>query len=354
VIEGCEMPKIELSQISKGILKNVSLSVEDREIIALVGPNGSGKTTLLNVIAGLVKYQGSVYFDRKNMDEVPAHRRGVGYLLQELALFPHLTVRENIEYGLKVQGYGKAVIESRVRELIGAFNIDGLSEKYPKDLSGGEKQRVAIARALAPFQKILLLDEPTSSLDPQTSKYLRIELKNILKRMGVTTIFVTHDLLGAEEFADRIAILLEGSIEQVSTPEELFFNPKTERISEFVGTPNVLSCDECRVLSPGLVEVRSKSMKIVLPYEGSPIKRMAISPHDIYVSNTNPPGPMLNRFRARIRDIIPLRSLVRVRLEAHGNIFLAELPSDTFREMNLYPGQEVYMIIKFRKIRLAE
>lgn len=348
------MPKIELKNITKHILKGINLTINDREVITLVGPNGSGKTTLLNVIAGLIDYKGEVFFDTRKMDHVPPHRRGVGYLFQDLALFPHLTIEANIAYGLRMQHYPEETIKKRVEELMDAFHIQRLKSRYPQSLSGGEKQRVAIARAIAPFQRILLLDEPTSSLDAQTAKYFRKELQTLLKKMEITAVVVMHDLLGAEEIADRIAILHKGAIEQVSEPEDILFSPKTAKVSEFIGMPNILYCDECHILSTGLIEVRSGAMTIVLPYEGSNIRKIAIPPHDIYISDTKPPGPTLNRYKATIVDIIPLRSIVRLKVNVNGNILVAELSAETFDEMNLSVGQEVYIIIKLRRLRFAE
>lgn len=348
------MPYIELKNIKKFVLQNINLTVYDKEILVLAGPNGSGKTTLLNTIAGLTDYLGDVLFDGENINRLPTHKRGVGYLLQDFALFPHLNVWSNIAYGLKVQKYPEDRIKKRVNELLDALHITKLKDRYPSSLSGGEKQRVAIARAIAPFQKVLLLDEPTANLDAQTSKYFRMELKTLLKKMGITTIIVMHDLLGAEEIADRIAILNKGKIEQVSTPMEILFHPNSEKVSEFLGTPNIIKCDNCRVLSTGLIEVTSGALSIVLPYEGSKISKIAISPHDIYISDTEPPGPTLNRFKGVITEIIPMRSIVKVKVNVLGIELLSELSIDSFEEMELFHGKEVFVIIKLRRLRYAE
>ncbi len=348
------MPRIELRNINKHVLDSLSLTIEDKEIMALVGPNGAGKSTVLNVIAGLTDYRGGVYFDGKKMDHVPPHKRGVGYLFQDLTLFPHLTVAGNIGYGLKVQGYNETIIANRVEELAKALHIDRLRERYPQSLSGGEKQRVAIARAIAPFQKILLLDEPTSSLDPQTAKYLRAELGVLLRRLEITAVFVIHDLLGAEEIADRIAIIHKGRIEQTAPPETIFFHPGTEVVSEFIGRPNILACDQCRVLSSGLVEIASGDLRMVLPYEGDMIDRIAISPHDIYISNTKPPGPTLNRYQAIVTEIIRHGSQVRVRVGIGRTSLVAELTESAFDEMDITEGSEIYVVIKLRRLRYVE
>jgi ABC-type Fe3+/spermidine/putrescine transport system ATPase subunit len=348
------MPQIELKNIFTHALRNLNLTIEDKEVMALVGPNGAGKTTVLNVIAGLVGYKGEVFFDGQKMDRVPSHRRGIGYLFQDLALFPHLTVEANIGYGLKVQGYDADVTDGRVDELMKSLHIERLKGRYPRNLSGGEKQRVAIARAVAPFQKILLLDEPTSSLDAQTAKYLRAELGSLLRKLEITAVFVMHDLLGAEEIADRIAIMHKGSIEQTASPETVFFHPGTDVVSEFIGRPNILTCDECHLLSSGLVEVKSGDIRVVLPYEGDMIGKIAIFPHDIYVSNTKPPGSTLNRYRATVTEVERQRSLVRVGLAIGSTSLVAELPEGIFDEMDISEGSEVHVIIKLRRLRYVE
>ncbi len=348
------MPQIDLKNISLHVLKGLNLSVKDGEVMALVGSNGAGKSTVLNVIAGLTNYKGEVYFDGKKMDHVPPYRRGIGYLFQDLALFPHLTVEKNIAYGLKIQGYDNSTIADRVTELAKALHIEKLRERYPQNLSGGERQRVAIARAVAPFQKILLLDEPTSSLDAQTAKYLRSELGSLLRKLQMTAIFVIHDLLGAEEIADRIAIIHKGHIEQVAPPDEIFFNPQNRVVSEFIGMPNILSCEHSRILSSGLIEVDCGGMHIILPYEGNAIRKIAIPPHDIYVSNMKPPGPALNRYTGKILEITPLRSIARIKTLIGHNELLAEIPVDMLEEMNLNVGQSVHVIVKLRRLRYFE
>jgi ABC-type Fe3+/spermidine/putrescine transport system ATPase subunit len=348
------MPRIELVHVSNYVLRDINLIVEDEEILALVGPNGSGKSTILNVLTGLAPYKGEVYLDGRNIDRVPSHKRGIGYLFQDLALFPHLTVAENIAYGLKVQGYGKEAIGTRVKELSNVLHISKLRDRYPSLLSGGEKQRVAIARAVAPFQKILLLDEPTASLDTQTAKYLRVELRALLKRLKITAIFVIHDLLGAEEIADRIAIMHKGRIEQVARPSDILFRPATDVVSEFIGIPNILECDEYHILSSGLVEITTGDMRMVLPYEGDKIGKIAISPHDIYISNIRPPGPTVNRYQGTVREITRFHSLVRVRVNVGKTGLVAELPENVFDDMDLEEGSAVHVVIKLRRLRYVE
>jgi len=215
------MTAIELRNIENYACRRVNLNVLSGELLVLLGPNGAGKTTLLNIIAGLTGYKGSVLFDGRPIDELPARERKAGYLFQDLVLFPHLDVASNIAYGLRVQRWSNEKIELRVRELLRLFKMEHLATAYPWRLSGGEKQKVALSRALAPYPKILLLDEPLSSLDWQTSRYLRSELKGIQQQLGITTLYVTHDITEAREVADRIAVIREGRIQQIRGPEDL-------------------------------------------------------------------------------------------------------------------------------------
>ena len=180
------MPDIELKSICKYICRDVNLKILDSELLVLLGPSGAGKTTLLNVIAGLTNYEGSVAFDGVPLEKVAASKRKIGYLFQHLVLFPHLNVASNIAYSLKAQKLPQYTIEARVEELLEMMKIKHLSSRYPKHLSGGEKQRVALGRALARSPEILLLDEPLSSLDLQTAKHLRTELRQLQKKLGIT------------------------------------------------------------------------------------------------------------------------------------------------------------------------
>jgi len=348
------MPDIQLVNVTKHICRGLNLTIKDREIFIIVGTTGAGKTTLLNVIAGVTDYEGCVLIDGISVDSVSPGKRGVGYLFQGLSLFPHLTVEANIAFGLKAAGVKKAAAEDRVLFLMEMMRIEHLAARYPYMLSGGEKKRVALARSLAPSPQILLLDEPTSSLDHQTAKYLRNELIDVLKRLEITTVFVTHDLREAEEIADRIAFMSKGKMEQVSTPHDLFFKPQNECVSEFVGMPNIIECTRSRVLASGLVEVVSDDMKLVLPYDGNGIKRIAIPPGDIYVSDARPPGPALNRFTGTVQEIISLHSMVRVRVSVGEKSLLAELPLSAFNEISLDKGKKVHVVIKLRRLRYVE
>ena len=345
------MGGIELRGISNFVCRDIHLRVADGELFVLLGPTGAGKTTVLNVIAGLVPYQGSVFLKGDPVDRVPTSQRGVGYLFQDLALFPHLNVSANIGYGLRVRRYDGPERAARVRELLSVMKIDHLATRYPQDLSGGERQRVALARALAPFPEVLLLDEPLTSLDFGTARYLRMEFQRVQKEMGITTIYVTHNQREAEEIADRIAVMDQGAIQQIGTPGEIFFNPRNGRVSEFLGSPNILPCEHCRDLGHGLVEIRTGGLTIVVPHEGPEIRKISISPRDIYVSPNSPPGPALNRFKGVVTQIIPSGFATWVTLRAGTHSLTAEIPPEASDVLDLSVGTEVFVKLRLKWIR---
>lgn len=348
------MPDIRLVQVTKHICRDVDLTIKNGEVFVIVGTTGAGKTTLLNVIAGVTDYKGSILIDGVDVNKVRPGKRGVGYLFQGLALFPHLTVAANIAFGLEAVGCDKTTAADRIFSLMKMMRITHLAKRYPHMLSGGEKKRVALARSLAPSPNILLLDEPTSSLDHQTSKYLRSELLAVLKKLEVTTVYVTHDLREAEEIADRIAVMSKGNVEQVSSPQDLFFDPRNKSVAEFIGMPNILECTRSRVLASGLVEIESGDLRIVLPYDGGNIRKIAIPPEDVYLSDVMPPGPALNRYTGQVEEIIHRGSIIRVRLVIGKTKLLSEMPEDAFDEIVLEEGKKVYVVIKLRRLRYVE
>ncbi len=348
------MPAIELRDIGNYACRGINLEVLSGELLVLLGPNGAGKSTLLDVIAGLTEYEGSVLFDGLPVDRLPPQRRRVGYLFQDLSLFPHLDVASNIAYGLKARQTVKEDIVARMEELLDLVRIRHLSSRFPRHLSGGEKQRVAFARALATSPDILLLDEPLSSLDMQTSKYLRSELKQVQRRLGITTLYVTHELAEAEEVADRVAVIHEGHLEQVGRPEKVFFYPANGRVAAFIGAPNILQCDRTRSLGHGLVEVNCGGLLIVVPHDGNSVRRIALFPRDIYISPIRPLGPGVNRFKGVISEIKTFIELIRLTVKVGGNTLVAELPYHIFESLGLEVGQDVFLILKLRKIKVFE
>lgn len=221
--------------------KDICFGVEQGRLSALLGPSGSGKTTILRMIAGLDRPDGGdVAIDGKTVNLIPPGERNIGFVFQNYALFRYMTVYENIAFGLKVQKKGKHVIKDRVEELLDLVGLSGLHKRYPAQLSGGQKQRVAFARALAPNPKLLLLDEPFAAIDAKVRKELRTWLKQMVAKVGITSIFVTHDQEEAVEVSDQIIIINQGRLEQAGSPEEIYKEPKTSFVAQFVGTSNII------------------------------------------------------------------------------------------------------------------
>ncbi|WP_246681269.1 putative 2-aminoethylphosphonate ABC transporter ATP-binding protein [Mesorhizobium sp. B2-6-1] len=222
-------------------LRNISLNVEAGEFVCFLGPSGCGKSTLLRVIAGLEEQSaGTIHSMGKDISHLAPARRQCGILFQSYALFPNLSVRENIVYGLRNSRIKRSEIDFRLAELLDLIDLRGSEKKYPAQLSGGQQQRVALARALAPSPRLLLLDEPLSALDAKVRVHLRQQIRDLQKRLGLTTIMVTHDQEEALSMADRIVAMHEGEIKQIGTPTEIYHSPSTLFVADFVGKMNIL------------------------------------------------------------------------------------------------------------------
>jgi len=336
-------------------LKDINLFIDDREYFVILGPTGAGKTVLLECIAGLNKIkQGEIWINGDEITHLAPEERKVGYVPQDYVLFPFLNVADNIAFGLKEAKYKDVETKERVSTLAHLMAITHLLNRDTRSLSGGEKQRVALARALALSPKILLLDEPLGALDLQTSKYLRLELKRIHDELGITTIHITHDQTEAEEIADRLGVLNLGRLEQVGMPDEVFFYPGNEAVSDFIGSPNILECDYCNSLGQGLMEVDCGGLRIVIPHDGNSIERIALFPRDIYISDTLPPGPNMNRFKGVITQIKPSGTTERLSVRVGDKTLQAEIPRDISEDMDLAVGKEVFLILKLKRIKVYE
>jgi ABC-type Fe3+/spermidine/putrescine transport system ATPase subunit len=223
------------------VLENISFDVAEGEVLVLLGASGSGKTTILRIIAGLeLPQKGKVILHSKDVTDLPARERGVGVIFQSYALFPKMTVEKNIGYGLRIRKRKRREIKQTVNELLSLVQLEEHRKKYPSQLSGGQQQRVAIARTLAYNPEVLLFDEPFGALDTQTRVHLRREIRTLLKKVNVPSIFITHDQEEALELGDRVAVLNVGHIEQIGTPFEIYNHPATEYVATFLGAANVL------------------------------------------------------------------------------------------------------------------
>ena len=259
---------VELKNINKnfGSFKasdNVSFGIEQGKLIGLLGPSGSGKTTILRMIAGLESPDsGDIFINGVRVNDIPAGKRGVGFVFQNYALFRYMTVFDNIAFGLEVQKKTKKEIKDRVFELVKLIGLEGMEKRYPSQLSGGQRQRVAFARALAPNPQLLLLDEPFAAIDAKVRQELRSWLKEMIYKVGVTSIFVTHDQDEAIEVADEIIITNKGTIEQKGSPLDIYKNPETPFVAQFIGQSTVL--EDCTKLK-GFETVKIGEKAVIRP-----------------------------------------------------------------------------------------
>ena len=259
------LERIGVSIDGRRILDDVSLDVADGERLALLGPSGSGKSTALRVVAGLqAPSAGRVLLDGRDVTRVPAHRRGVGLVFQDAALFPHRDVAGNVGFGPRVAGLSEDEREARVREALELVGLAGTERRDVTTLSGGEAQRVALARALAPRPQVLLLDEPLGALDGPLRRRLQTDLRELFERLRLTVVHVTHDVGEAFELGDRVAVLRDGRVAQVATPDELWARPADDWVARFLGMANVVpDGDRATVVRPEAVRVRPGSGGVV-------------------------------------------------------------------------------------------
>ena len=324
------MPSIKLVNIDNYICNSINLEIASESISTIIGPNGAGKTTLLKIIAGLTEYNGNVFFDNVNIDNTPTWKRSIGYVFQNLALFPHLHIFSNIAYGLRIIKHTKSKIDIRVNELMELTGIQGLKNEFPKTLSGGEKQKVALARALALSPKILLLDEPFSSLDPEISKQLQIEFFKIIKYFKLTAIFVTHNIEETKKVSDNIIIMNRGKIESGSFEKS-----------------NSLNCNDTVLMENGLMNIKCDNIDLYTIYEGKKeLKKLNISPCSIKIFTRKKDHKCLNQFDTEIVTITNFGSTKYVEFLLHDNRLVAQLSLEEFEELNLKIKDKISIVIK--------
>ena len=299
----------------------LSLSVNRGEFISLLGPSGCGKTTTLQMIAGFVEPSGgSIVLDGRDVSRVPANKRGLGLVFQNYALFPHMTVAENLAFPLTVRNLSKTDISERVKRVLNMVQLDAFAKRYPGQLSGGQQQRVALARALVFEPQLVLMDEPLGALDKQLREHMQMEIKHIHQRLGVTVVYVTHDQGEALTMSDRVAVFHQGEIQQIADPRTLYEEPCNTFVANFIGENNringtLLGSDgkRCQVQLPR--GERVEALAVNVGQAGEPVT-LSIRPERVRLNGHS--ESCVNRFSGRVAEFIYLGDHVRVRLEVCG------------------------------------
>ena len=327
------------------VLQDATLRIERGEYFMILGPTGAGKTVLLESIAGLYPLdKGEVWLDGREITHVEPEKRNIGVVYQDYVLFPHLTVKDNITYGLRVKRKPKKEIEERLNHLAELLNIGHLLERKPATLSGGESQKVSLARALSVNPQLLLLDEPLSALDPGSREEIQAELRSLHERLGLTLIHVTHDFEEAVALGDRIAVVGEGKIMQVGTPEQIFRQPNSEFVARFAMTRNIFKGE----VTDGDVECASMKIdggEIAVVTESRGIRHASIRPEDILISSQPVMSSARNCLEGTITRIDDRGSTLLLTIKGPPD-FICLVTRRSFHEMELAEGKRVYLTFK--------
>ena len=314
------------------VIKNLNLDVTRGEFLTMLGPSGSGKTTCLMMLAGFEPAtNGEIFLDSQPINNVPPHKRGIGMVFQNYALFPHMSVEENLAFPLEVRGMGKVEIEKRISKALDMVQLDDFGKRRPAQLSGGQQQRVAVARALVFDPVLVLMDEPLGALDKQLREQMQYEIKHIHENLGVTVVYVTHDQSEALTMSNRIAVFNDGVIQQLATPDNLYERPTNAFVAQFIGENNRLlgtireiSGDTCTVDLDGGGEVRALTVNV-----GGVGERATLSLRPERVEVDPPEGKYPNVFDANVKELIYLGDHIRARLEVCGNDeFIVKIPNE--------------------------
>ena len=343
---------IELKNVSKrfggvAAVNNVSFSVKEGELIALLGPSGGGKTTVLRMIAGLeMPTDGDIFIRGQRVNDIKVQKRNIGFVFQNYALFSTMNVFKNIAFGLRIKKWKKADIEARVAELLELLELKGYEKRYPHQLSGGQRQRIAIARALAPKPSVLLLDEPFGAVDAKIRQELREWLVHLHHDLNVTTLFVTHDQEEALEVSDRIVIFSQGNLEQVGTPREVYEQPNSEFVARFIGVMNVLELTvQNKVARLNELEFPTHGVA-----EGQKL-RIGFRPYSVQIS----PDLGAHRYQAVLLHTYFLGVMLRVELELPSGLILrSRITKEEYAKLALYDGRKVSFQIRHYRVLASE
>jgi spermidine/putrescine transport system ATP-binding protein len=306
---------------AREVLKGISLQIASGEFLTLLGESGSGKTTLLRLIAGFEQLtSGEIWMNAERLDTLPPYKRRVNTVFQNYALFPHLSVADNVAYGLRVTGAAASEIPTRVKCALDLVKMEEYACARPSKLSGGQQQRVALARALINRPQLLLLDEPLSALDANLRKQMQSELKSLQRELGITFLFVTHDQDEALALSDRIALLKDGALEQVASPREIYAHPATSYTAQFIGHTNLLRAS----IFGGVAACGNLHWPVTLP-EG--VALFSLRPDAIRLTSQAAPSPYASRFRAHIRQQIFSGPTEQLEVDNDGQLLRVRIPA---------------------------
>jgi len=331
-------------------LRNISLEIYDGEYFVILGPTGAGKTLLLETIAGFHQPDyGKIYMNEKDVTFLPPNERGIGFVYQDYMLFPHMTVMNNIAYGLKMRDMEEEEIVRRVEKLARMLKIEHILERYPHSLSGGEQQRVALARALAIEPHILLLDEPLSAMDEMLKEKIMEDLKKINRESGITFIHVTHSRSDAIILADRMAVMNNGEIIQVGKTGEIFRKPESKFVAEFVGVENLFEGEAKR--RDGITIFRTEGMEIYSSMAVEGRAYASIRPEEIIISREKIESSARNCMEGVVKEMVDMGNLIRVNVDC-GVTFMVNITHESMDEMHISVGDRVYLIFKAQNVHL--
>jgi ABC-type Fe3+/spermidine/putrescine transport system ATPase subunit len=325
---------------------DINLTIAEGEFFTLLGPSGCGKTTILRLIAGFIKSKkGSIHLGDRNITHLDAEKRPVGMVFQNFALFPFMSVKENIEYGLRVQKAPRSIIQHKVNHYLQLVGLSGFENRSISDLSGGEQQRVALARSLVIEPKVLLLDEPLSNLDARLRDKMRLEIKALQRKLGITTIFVTHDQTEALTMSDRIAVFDRGRSVQVGTPEEIYANPNSAFVARFIGDTNLFEV----AIKDGKAHIADE-LTIDLPGTIRQGQYISIRPQDILLTTTDPGWQ--NTFKGRLQDTQLNGVWIEHFIAVNGIDFRVIVLNTNDHIPKMKPGQAVFISLKENGIKV--
>lgn len=352
------MSYLQLRDITKSfdkveVVKHLSLDIEKGELMSFLGPSGCGKTTTLNMIAGFLDVDGgSILVDGVPVHHLPPYKRNLGMVFQNYALFPHMTVFENVAFGLKLRKVPRPEIETRVKAVLEMSRLEKLKGRYPKELSGGQQQRVAISRALAIQPTVLLLDEPLSNLDAKLRREMREEIIEIRKRVGITTIFVTHDQEEALAISDRIAVMNGGKIEQVDKPQSIYDHPQTPFVASFIGEVNRLPGTVVDVVgNKCTVEVFSSRFMVEKPLPSEKQVFLYVRPEKLAISKVKP--EKLPAIVGRVDKRIFLGAKTRFLLKVLDYTLVAEMPHINIDDSSPQENEETFIYWQEEDVLMA-